>query len=309
MDERGARAVRLFQDRYGPVRHGAGPTAVEELLRAFAELPYENLSKIVAWNRGRGPATPASSLLPQAGWLRDPLTVVSDHLALGTGGTCFSLTELLRALLEEAGLIAEPVMAHMRHGPNIHCALRVQLAGRSYLCDPGYLLDQPLALASCPPDGELAPGQPFLVRAGSLAGAPGETLAGDFDLFTTDLDGSARWRYRFSDRATSREEFLGHWQRSFSLPAMRSLLATRRRGEELLYLHNHKLRRQGAGRTRTQNVRAELPGSLQRVFGIDPEISRRALELLRDEREAWRRARPAREGRTTARTVTPREPR
>jgi arylamine N-acetyltransferase len=270
MDERDARAVGLFQDRFGAIRRGVELRAHEGLLRAFTRLPYENLSKIVAWDGGRtGPAAA----------LRDPLVVVQDHLALGTGGTCFSLTELLRTLLVAAGLGAEPVMAHMRHGANIHCALRVTSGGRTFLVDPGYLLEEPLPLEQGSSTGGV-----FLARAGSLPGTPEGLPPGELDLYTIEREGP-RWRYRLADRAASPDEFLAHWHRSFTLPAMRSLVATRREAGELLYLHNHKLRRQAAGGARTANVRAEPPGSVQQVFGIAPEVTRRAVEILRAQRQ------------------------
>jgi hypothetical protein len=74
---------------------------------------------------------------------------------------------------------------------------------------------------------------------------------------------------------------------------MRSLLASRRSGGSLLYLHNHKLREAGDGAARTRNVRAELARSVEQCFGISPAVTCRALELLQAEREAWRRGRAA----------------
>jgi arylamine N-acetyltransferase len=115
-----ARAVALFEERYGATPRHADLVVLTELLARFAHLPYENLSKILAWANGAAAPTEAR---------RGPRRVMEDHLALGTGGTCFSLTDLLRCLAGASGFRCYPVMAHMRHGANIHCALRVEAGG------------------------------------------------------------------------------------------------------------------------------------------------------------------------------------
>ncbi len=284
-------AVALFESRFGALRRTGGLVSLTDLALAFSHLPYENLTKILAWDGGRG--GPA---------LRPPRTVMEDHLRLGTGGTCFSLTELLRQLATAAGFSCHPVMAHMRHGANIHCALRVEADGRPYLVDPGYLVRRPLPLDAPGAARVGAAGEVMLVPAGSVAGVPPGVPPGDLDLFTVEDEGP-RWRYRLSDRAPGEAEFLGHWRRSFEGVAMRSLLISRRSDEgELLYLHNHKLRRQAAGERSNSNLRVGLEGAVEQLFGIDPEVTRRAAALLREQRAAWlareqRAAWLAREGR------------
>lgn len=270
-------AVALFEDRYGSLSRGCSLGDLVELLFRFANLPYENLSKIIAWNGG------ATS--PK---LRCPLQVVEDHLNLGTGGTCFSLTECLRLLAKTMGFNCYPVMAHMRHGANIHCALRVEAAGNVFLVDPGYLVQQPLKLSthhfSVKKPERL--GEPILVPAGQWEGVPPETPPGDFDLFTFEIEGP-RWRYRFSDQPPSEAAFLTFWEQSFLQPAMCSLIATRRtEGGEFYYLHNHKLRQQQAEAKKTLNVRTELERSVKDAFGISPEITRQAAEIINRLRRA-----------------------
>jgi hypothetical protein len=140
----------------------------------------------------------------------------------------------------------------------------------------------PLALTTeAQPRHALPLGAALLVPAGSLGPPPPNVPAGDFDLYTLDPDGP-RWRYRFADRPASEEEFLAHWHRSFLQPAMRALLATSRTDAgELLYLHNHKLRRQGAEHKQTSNVRADLERRVAESFGIDAAVTRQAAALVR----------------------------
>jgi arylamine N-acetyltransferase len=266
-----AAAVALFRERYR-IPAGRGEPALATLVARFSELPYENLTKIIASR--------------SAARLRDAATVMRDHFALGTGGTCFSLTELLRVLAAAAGFVCQPLMAHMRHGANIHCALRVEADGRAFLVDPGYLVRRPLPLGGGDSASAATPGEALLVPAGAL-GTPRVALPdGGHDLYTLEAEGP-RWRYRVSPRPPDPREFERHWRASFDGVGMRSLLATRRSAAgELLYLHNHKLRRQRGVERRTLNVRAELEREVAAAFGIDPRVTRRAAELLRAARSA-----------------------
>lgn len=265
-------AAGLFFERFGDAGRRGDLSDLRQLSRAFSRLPYENLSKILVSAQARP---------------RLPLEVMTDHLELGTGGTCFSLTELLRVLATDAGLDCFPVMAHMRHGANIHCALRVMSGNRAYLVDPGYLLPRPLVLGH-EPDEEPSLGHPLIVAAGSLHGVPAGIPPGDFDLFTRE-QGGYKWRYRFSDRAPTKEEFFDRWHQSFSLPGMRSLVATRRAEDSSrIYLHNHKLRRQGPKQRSTRNVRACLEETVEQTFGISPRVTRQARAILASRKERWR---------------------
>ena len=267
-------AVALFFEHFGAPDH-SGLAALHQLARAFANLPYENLSKILVSDQARP---------------RLPLEVVGDHLELGTGGTCFSLTELMRALVNATGLSCHPVMAHMRHGANIHCALRVEAGQRTYLVDPGYLLPRPLELGHAPPKKGPPRGHPVIVPAGALDGVPDGVPPGDFDLFTREQDGF-KWRYRFSDEAPSPETFLRCWRQSFGLPGMRSLVATRRQADSRIYLHDHKLRLLGPDEKSTRNVRASLEATVEETFGISPQVTRQARAILDRRKEEWRSGR------------------
>ena len=245
MLERRSRAVALFDERYGLPAGRAREEELATLASRFAELPYENLTKIIA--------------LAEGGKLRGPEQVMTEHLALGTGGTCFSLVELLRSLASAAGFPCRPAMAHMRHGANIHCVLLCETASGTFVVDPGYLLPRPMPLAR-EAGAVKAPrlGEARVVRAGSLGPVPAGIPDGELDLYTIEPEGPL-WRYRIDPHPPTPAEFEAHWRASFAMPAMRSLLCTRRTpGDEILYLHNHKLRHRSAEGKRTENVRAEL---------------------------------------------------
>ncbi len=272
--------IALFQQGFGPLPRRATLGTLTDLLARLSPVPYENLTKIIVLDQHGGPH------------LRGPEVVISEHLQLGTGGTCFSLTELMRVLVTSAGFTAYPVMAHMRHGANIHCALIARVGGESYLLDPGYLVRRPLALAPSPGDKAVEGhglGAPLLLPAGQREGAPPGVPAGDFDLFTLEPEG-LRWRYRFSDRAPSPQEFEGHWRASFSQQSMGSLFASTSSADAgRVILHNHKLRCQGQQTKVNHNIRASMPGSVEQYFGIDPRITERAAAIIHKLREQRKR--------------------
>ena len=105
---------------------------------AFANLPYENVTKIL--KQARSNSSKAS--------LRQPQEVLSDHLRWNTGGTCFSLCNTLRSILIACGYECFIAMGDMHYGQNIHCAVIVKdkLSQRAHLLDPGYLLHYPISL-------------------------------------------------------------------------------------------------------------------------------------------------------------------
>src|SRR5690242_12920139 len=74
---------------------GEAPDSLHQVMRAFAPVLYENLSKI-----RRRAAYP--KLGPDC--LETPAVLLRDHLDKGTGGTCYSLAYSLAALLESAGI-------------------------------------------------------------------------------------------------------------------------------------------------------------------------------------------------------------
>ena len=109
---------------------------LHQLAAAFANLPYENLSKVL-----RDKQTSQRDEVR-----RLPNEVLNDYYRLGAGGTCFSLTWTLLQLLRALGFVAEPLLADRRYGPDTHSALVIWLDGVKHLLDPGYLITSPIPL-------------------------------------------------------------------------------------------------------------------------------------------------------------------
>lgn len=251
-----------FFDLYQVSEGGDQFSLVKALLAEFAHLPYENLSKIIKLHRA-GPE------------VRLPLEVVEDHKALGLGGTCFSLTFLLQAILKRWGLPSYPVMADMKVGRNAHCCLVVKIGQRKYLLDPGYLLHLPLELS--PHEGRIAD---VGFSSVELRFDPGN---GYYNLFTLN-QGERRWRYRFKDLPTPMGDFQRHWRSSFGWRGMKGIFLTRATVEGLFYLHNDFMRRTSHQGKRDYRLKGQSR-VIEEVFGIKREVIEEAKEILRGRRE------------------------
>jgi len=258
-----------------------GLSFLGEIVQAFARLPYENLSKILKLNQHweRRDAR-----------LRLPEEVIEDHLERRLGGTCFSLTFFLQSILTQHGFACYPVMADMKAGRNIHCCLVVRLEGVKYLVDPGYLLTQPM---------ELNPAKPRLFRS-EFAGVELRRVPDTdaYDLFTFNRH-ETKWRYRFRDRPVPADEFLQHWQASFSWNSMHGLCLTKVLDGGLIFVHKYFMRETTFTGKKNYNIKRDYHARIHDLFGIDPQVVEQAQvalqENLKRERESglWLPRRPA----------------
>jgi arylamine N-acetyltransferase len=245
------------------------------IVACYSNLPYENLTKII---RKFTAVSPDERL-------RGPVEVVSGYVDRHTGGTCFSLTYCLGSILASAGYRCHPVMADMKR-PNIHCALVVEMRGRRYLVDPGYLVGEPVELAGAPVRIE--------TTFGVVELRPREEER--YDLFTLD-GGDRKWRYTVRTMPVSHAEFMRHWQDSFSLPMMNNMLLTRLTPQGHLYVKNHHLRMKSAHGKVNENIRGDFEARIAADFGIPPDVTAQAREHLERLKRSWRaRETAAREG-------------
>lgn len=242
------------------------------ILRYFSRLPYENISKIIKLNRHiNSPGHP----------IRLPDEVMSDHAQFHLGGTCFSLTYFLHAILSRHGFDAYPVIAHMRNRPNVHCALVTMLEGSRILVDPGYLLNDPM---------EIHPDCPRIYHS-SHAGVElvFERETEIYHLYTFDRLES-KWRYCFADRPLSADEFLNFWLESFSAPTMHGICLTQLSPEGRVYLHNDYLQISSINGKQKRRIKENLQDVIQSIFGIDGGRVDEALSAVERNME-WERER------------------
>mgnify|MGYP003309983761 FL=1 len=194
--------------------------------------------------------------------------MIRDHIRLGSGGTCFSLTAALLHVLRALGLRAEPILADRHYGENTHCALLVWLHGKPHLLDPGYLLLKPLAL----------PGNEALEQV--VPTAFNELLLrhreqGSKIELHTRQQGALSHRLTFKPEPAEEHKFLEAWDASFGWEMMRYPLLTRVSGSEQLYLQGAHFQR----RSRREVEHSELAaaGDIARNFGLEEGLVEKAL--------------------------------
>lgn len=263
-------AVFLFQGHFGLDRPRPDLDYLRQILRHYARIPYENISKIIKVAKNPDPEAK----------FRLPREVMEDHILHRLGGTCFSLTYFLERILSASGYPCHKAMAHMSAGENIHCVMVVEVSGEHFLVDPGYLLWEPLPLPSEEPQTAYTP------RGGlELQYDPSEC---QYHLFTLDVGGH-KWRYRFSDQAVSDREFREHWIASFSKPTMHNILLNQLTEKGQLYIRGNHLRLTSLREERKANIRQDYHQKIRQLFGIDPGWVEEALSILRRQREGWAR--------------------
>ena len=200
-----------------------------------------------------------------------PAEVLRDHIRYGAGGTCFSLTATLLHVIRSLGFAADPVLADRHYGPNTHCARLVWIGGERFLLDPGYLLLEPVPVLDT---GEVRIGSGF--QQILLTRRPGS-----MDLCTVDLEKPTR-RLTYRTEPAGPEEFLKAWDDSFHWEMMEYPLLTRASHGKQFYLRSNYLQVSGAGRVERKEIpERQLAFRIASEFGISPEITLRALEILR----------------------------
>ncbi len=257
-----------------PLAGRANLQKLGQILQAFIQIPYENLSKILKYNRYHQDAT--SLRLPDEVW--------EDFRRHRLGGTCFSLTFLLQAILDYSGFRCYPVMARMKAGPNHHCALVVDQQNEHYLVDPGYAMDIPMAF------GENR------VRAYRSAHSGVEirpdAQAGHYHVFTFNQE-KVQWRYEFADVPTPMQDFLYHWLESFTWNGMHGLCLTRVHKDALVFIHKHFMRETSFRGKKNFNLKNNREQVIHQVFGIEPELVASAQAALEQNlRREWQEQKP-----------------
>ena len=249
-------ALRAFCEHFRLAPGAREEALVEKVATAFSSLPYENLTKVLKHDREGGVVR------------RGPEEVIRDHIRLGSGGTCFSLTAALLHVLRGLGLRAEPILADRHYGENTHCALLVWLEGHPHLLDPGYLILKPLPL---PGNQDLEQRVPTSFNELLLRH---KDLGSKIELHTLQ-QGAANHRLTFKPEPAEDREFLAAWDASFGWEMMRYPLLTRVQGGDQLYLQGARFQR----RSQKDVERSELFAAedIAGAFGLEANLVREAL--------------------------------
>jgi arylamine N-acetyltransferase len=249
--------VSRFLDHYGIIPDRPGSDTLGIVLSEFSNIPWENLTKFLC----------KSQTIPAEKKLRLADTVINENIEMGAGGTCFSLTEALGTVLSGLGYHCRPVMADMKHGKNIHCALAVETEdGELFLADPGYLVPVPVPVQAGKVSRVDTPWQKLVW----------EPAGNTFDLYSIDGD-FRNWRYRIRMEPVSPAEFMHHWLRSFDSTGMNSLHLNRGSGNQRLSAHNMNLRKASSHGNSNEKLRQDYGIKIEKYFGLSSELAEAAL--------------------------------
>ncbi len=241
----------------------AFPQDVSTILSDLSRIPYENLTKIVAFKQ--------HPILDDA--LDTPEKLYNKSIELGAGGTCFSLTYFLRDQLHQKGYQTKLVMGDKYHMKNIHCALLFQWEGSDYLLDPGYMIYQPLML---PSQGmqvfhDLAP------NAVSLQDHPGEKV---WKMYTGRAQ-NLKFRFDFRQIPATESEFLQFWKDTFYFNMMEYPVLNCVQDNIQYYLQKRTFMTRTVHDSKILTIsRSQFEGIALNRFGIAPEIIHEALAII-----------------------------
>lgn len=247
--------LERFLHRFEIVLTGVPAVDVALIARAFSTIPYENLTKVLSHAHRRDDP------------FRTPEIVLSDFATWGAGGTCFSLTATLLALVRSLGLRAEPILADRPYGARTHSALIVWIDDRPQLVDPGYLLTDPIPLEAGP-----AIEKPTSFNTVILTPGDGDQLN-----LATVQQGKKTHRLTFRTSPTDPGEFMSAWKDSFDFEMMHYPVLTRVVGESQLYLQGRRLQIRSKDAVETMKLADDhWRQAMTTHFGIDPALTKEA---------------------------------
>ena len=265
-----SRSTYIFLDQFRINPRKSDLKLLSRIVADFASLPWENLSKYLK----KGKIVQAGGSRGEL--LRESEEVLRGYALQGTGGTCFSLCNALLRICRDLGFHAEPVMADMRHGENIHCGLIVHLQARRFYLDPGYLLPEAVELLQ----GQIA-----------QASAPGHRLEyrplGDrdeFELFTVNKRGGETFRYRLRPWPVAEPVFRRFWLQSFDSSGMNSLYLNRLEARGRLSAHNYNLRVDRGDSKQNVKLKGVYVDKIVSEFGLSEQVVEEALSLWKRNR-------------------------
>lgn len=237
------------------------PLSIQNTLDELSRIPYENLSKIVAFAET---GHKEKALDFQSNWLQK----AADK---GLGGTCFSLTYYLHEQLKAQGHISHFLMGHKIKQKNIHCALLFTWEMRQYLLDPGYMIFAPLLL----PQQGIATEQWISPNTVRLEDGPGF-----WRLFSGNKE-QLKHRFDFPQEPVEETEFIQHWESSYAFEMMTYPVLNRVTNGVQYYLQKRNLLIRGNGESQMIRLSEEQwHSAVQNYFGVSDVLASAALGII-----------------------------
>ncbi len=268
-------SVQKFNRKYSISIRKPSIDLLKEILYYFSRIPYENMSKIIKLYKNFD--NPIK--------IRFPDEVIEDYFKFNFGGTCFSVTFLLKTILTFHGFKGYIVMADMNWGKNVHCAYVVVHNFQSYLVDPGYLLNQPLYLSRKKP---VTTRTPFSGIKLSF-----DENNNSYNLYTFN-NKNIKWRYKFIDKSVPEKEFLEYWVSSFNWNSMNAICIATVIDEKMVYIHRTFMRETTFYGKKNYNLKRKFSETISNLLKIDHQKIEEAMEaveknkIIKQEQGIWK---------------------
>ncbi len=254
--------VYLFLERNNLLDIKPDLTNLTKILYSFSKIPYENISKILKLNEGKG----------ELDRLRLPEELYINYLENNLGGTCYSLTYFLWSILYHTGFESFPLIMDMKWAEAAHCGLAINIENKYYLTDPGYLISNPIPIV-----------QEKTVHFIDY-NYTGVELQYNFEsnqyfLYTFNKK-ERKFRYSFIFNPVSLEDFIFYWKNSFYQKSMRHICLTKvdLKNKGRIYIRNDFVR--FYSEDKKENIKTNLENAAMKFFNINPEIIKYAKEIL-----------------------------
>jgi arylamine N-acetyltransferase len=231
-------------------------------MKFLKSVPYENLSKAIKRHKS-GKASQAPRLSSE---------LMKECRELGTGGTCFSLSWYLYTFLKQDGIPSSLVMCDRAYGADTHCAVTVGVGEERYLLDPGFLCYHPLHIMN---DSISRVETPY----NSIYLEP-QRDGIKYDLYTFYRN-ERKYRFTLKDISVPENDFMKHWNNSFSAPFMDRPVVTQLKGKKHYYLQGLNLYiRDRSGSERVALNKDNFSDKVNDIFGINREVNKQAMEIF-----------------------------
>ena len=234
--------------------------------------------------------------------LRLPELLYEEFLRYGTGGTCFSMTYFMQTILRSCKFNTYAVIADRPLAPNTHCLSIININGKKYILDPGFMIDKPLPLTKIPtkhllrhntiiigakdsipiPERQMKYFEEYRTKRGldlfHEISSKNEYIIAMHTQNRTDI------RYLFKDQSVNAEKFLDFWLSSFNWPTLRNISITTATNNGYIYARNNFLRTSMKDGKKQERIKKDVELKLGKTFNIDWKIITTAFEIL----NGWR---------------------
>ncbi|OQY27848.1 MAG: hypothetical protein B6244_09345 [Candidatus Cloacimonetes bacterium 4572_55] len=255
--------VDKFLNFYGIARKNPSIKFLTEVYTAYFHLPYENITKIIK-------SSECTSLSDKP---RFPDELISDHLRLRTGGTCFSLSYGLHKLLTELGFDSYLVSADIEGKVENHVAVIVIVNDTKFLVDPGFTIPNVIEIS-----------EDRITYGHNPAGRVRLEYIGVGRLFRLSNRNQKIEKFRFilKDMPISEEYFVEIWEKTFQNGSLETINICKVVNGYLIRCRNEILTEYTLTGKFQKSIAHNFTEMVSRLFGFPHYLIREANILIKE---------------------------